>query len=197
VKKILIVTAVILLLVTASGCLTNDIVEQSEQFNDPSDNKTAEISVGSVSLVVGEKEYEAHTQVVFGRNNGISFDALTEQPQEIAGKLEKIVFEEGMQLVIDGGNRWGDRTFLLYRLIDGEWSSVYERQEGLAFGVETVYEDPPGFPDTPVEAGDYILGIRLAWQNGLEGADLKYTGYLYSFRLIVGEAPSSLSMLFP
>jgi len=121
-------------------------------------DESRNISMGSVKIVSGGEEYWPRTDNLFGLNGGVFYDAVKSQPHDIADGLVPIPVAYDFTVVIEGGIRWGDRAFTLYKLTDDEWVIVAEN-----------FEDPPEFSESAWEPGEYILCAVLGWQNGLEG----------------------------
>jgi hypothetical protein len=153
--------------------------------NDPVSISPTEEYVGNVKAISGGREHEPHIRTVAGLHNGLFYDAVWKAPPDFADELIPIMLDNDFQVVINGGMRFGNQSFEIYGLIDGIWEKVYERvYEFNKSGGEAVFEYPFKFLDDSINPEYYILSMQLAWQNGLEGSDLEYVVYLYSFKLL-------------
>ena len=144
-------------------------VDASQTMDEP-----PKISIGVVKIISGGKEYEPRIDGLYGLANGIHYDAIIMQPDDIADLLVPIPLGDDFQIVIDGGIRRGGTTFELYRLTDGEWVIISEKNG-----------DIPEYSASTLDAGEYLLRITLTWQNGMDGDSLEYLGVTHSFKISV------------
>ena len=166
-----------------NGMRENEAQENEMQENEAQENEVQEttqaadespgMSLGSVKIISDGEEYEPRINGLFGFKDGIFYDTFGIDLLDIADTLALIPLGDDFEIVIDGGIRYGNRTFKLYGLNNGEWALISES-----------FEDPLDISGIPLEPGEYIFCITLAWQNGLEGDLLAYVGLQYSFKLI-------------
>jgi len=140
----------------------------------PTMSESPKISVGVVKIISDGIEYEPRKDGIYGLSDGIFYDAVRIEVDEIADLLTPIPVGDDFQIVIDGGirNRTERITYDLYELINGEWAITSQN-----FG------DFPEYSTSTLEPGEYILRIPITWDNGMDGADLEYLGVMHSFKI--------------
>ena len=151
----------------ASDDPENPTVDASQMIGEP-----PKISIGEVKIISGGIEYEPRIYGLNALAKGIHYDAVVMQPSDIADLLETVPLSEDFQIIIDGGIRRGEISYMLYAQNDGEWVIISKD-----------YGDPPDYSTSMLESGEYILCITLTWENGADGVDLEYLGEMYSFKI--------------
>ena len=131
------------------------------------------ISVGTVKVISGGEEYEPRMDGICGLSNGIFWDAVRIEPQDIADELVVVPLNDDLEIIIEGGIQGGTTAYILYGFVDGEWVKVSE-----------YYENLPEYMEDAIESGEYIMSVYVTWENGMVGNDQEYLGVMYSFKII-------------
>jgi len=131
------------------------------------------ISIGTVKVISGGEEYEPRMDGICGLSNGIFWDAVRIEPQDIADELVVVPLNDDLEIIIEGGIQGGTTAYILYGFVDGEWKKISE-----------YYEDLPEYMEDTIESGEYIMSVYVTWENGMVGNDQEYLGVMYSFKII-------------